>query len=1190
MSDSLDAVERGSWKAALDSIKIVSSKSDRLTDPVAASGVRLLVRWMHDTVLASPDADRAHRRRVGKEDAKSFSVLKQRLAWILAGDDGDALDCVVEDAGRWRLAIGRWLLATPSHLSLATMQMDYLRTPPIAEILAMCGIGDGAKVCERIKCVDLSSCNFTMVPHRLLEGCDNVIYLNISWNRLTSLPEEVGAWRNLTTIVAYENPLTSMPSKVTAWSKYVAANSSERAPASLFDYALYAAASSSNDAESEIPWPFHLRLSTLRICPCCYAPFSWSPDDPDVVPLRSPPTTPSCPSPRPARLCEWITRKNASVHTVATRRVGSGGKTTVGQHDLMIERVFCSVACLAMHLRDRRGRRTEGDEAVCRCRICRRAVVLIEAPKIKKSYETVTLKGETSHCALELHARPSSTRSLIAHLEGQRGTDGKLFEAMPSDAGSDTDDVVGGMRPSQSVDDVGGTPKSKKKKIRPLSNLFSTIASKQKEAAGQRRYNKLQKQAKNSPAGSPAPQRISEEDERPRKSMDFRLFGGKGDREREAGFASEPNLATTERSRSSVSTPGIKPPSPRESQQTSPTGGKTRPLSPLNTTDRGVSSAYADSLSPDSARLDAGPGLKVVRKKPSMASIFTVGDRTDRSSDDESGSSGSKPPLSAVGTDSDAEDALNAAIKEKFSELQKAEDQQDPPPHEKPISPRIQIDYDGVATTPIANMDIKLPPRPTSPGVDDLEPDPDAPIKSAPSSLRSPSPNSAVSDDADTEARPPRTLNHKTTHEILISLPPRPSSPGVEDLDSPSTFQPRSTSPDAHLRASPEPSLVATDTLRNKPRALSTAGSMLSLASNASNGSGSSPSSAITAEQAAALAAAEAAHKEKLASLARRSELSVAARLSGVVSRHVYIHDAKKPTTQGSVASIGSTTSSVAGGAAKFFGSLFSSDAARPASPSSLHSSTSNGSLPRVPSLTRERSHQPTASSPAMPTVERSYSVAGGSSKGIVPATSIWATLTDSPTTTPATVGKSKLDELMGMLMVEADDAVAAARKLEREPEPDEDDLAAAEEVKRIREAFEAEERLQALVGAVSMKDIAALEAEPASSTTTLPDVPGTPADDMSEAAPAVDEDPVARAAREASQAAAAVAAGSSVAGKAGGMGGGVGGFQADSIEAMLSKLETVYAAVAINQTAAGAGGAEKKDPIPAVATSVNTA
>ncbi|KAJ3195534.1 hypothetical protein HDU67_004334, partial [Dinochytrium kinnereticum] len=58
--------------------------------------------------------------------------------------------------------------------------------------------------------------------------------------------------------------------------------------------------------------------------------------------------------------------------------------------------------------------------------------------------------------------------------------------------------------------------------------------------------------------------------------------------------------------------------------------------------------------------------------------------------------------------------------------------------------------------------------------------------------------------------------------------------------------------------------------------------------------------------------------------------------------------------------------------------------------------------------------------------------------------------------------------------------------------------------------------------------------------------------------------DPVAKAAREASVAAAALAA--ATGGTSFGIGG-MGGVANDSIEAMLAKLETVYAAVSISQT-----------------------
>ncbi|KAJ3200736.1 hypothetical protein HDU67_001840, partial [Dinochytrium kinnereticum] len=618
---------------------------------------------------------------------------------------------------------------------------------------------------------------------------------------------------------------------------------------------------------------------------------------------------------------------------------------------------------------------------------------------------------------------------------------------------------------------TGGMLGKAKKKMRPLSNIFSSITSKQKEAAGMRRYTKLQKEAKNSMSNNASAGRISEEADEPgaiRRSMDIRsTFFGSNNRDSGHASASEPVLPSLTYSHSSESV-SIEP-------RTSPLNGSSNGLSQNTTLHSDANHATIPAgryeLLPASQNLspqDASHSTSGVRKRTSMASLFTLGDRADRSSDDESGSSDSRPPNSFIGRDSDqseAEEDIDALIKAKFSVV--ADDDR--------LALENGHDHREVPQTPLATMDMKLPPRPSSPGVDDLEPDIDLPIKSAPSSVRSLSQNSVSSRMSDSyrgnslSISGHRTLNHKTTHEILISLPPRPSSPGVEDLDAPSatTIKQRSSSPN-HIvrsspRSSPEPMLTVADASRNKTRTLSSSASILSIASSIAS-AGSSPST-LTPEAAAAAAAAEAANRERLASISRRSELSVAARLSGVVSRHMYVQEAKKSGGSVPLAS-SSSTSSVQGAASKFFGSFFGGE--RPASPSSIHSTTSNGSLNRTPSLVRERSYQPPSVSSASvpPQLQRSGSMGKVSSSlwsgvpvGMSPSLSASEIATDSAMSPASTgsgnaSGKNKLDNLMGMLMVEAD---------EEEGGMDEEDLIAAEEVRRIRAAFEAEERLQAL-------------------------------------------------------------------------------------------------------------------------------
>ncbi|KAJ3196441.1 hypothetical protein HK101_008948 [Irineochytrium annulatum] len=768
----------------------------------------------------------------------------------------------------------------------------------------------------------------------------------------------------------------------------------------------------------------------------------------------------------------------------------------------------------------------------------------------------------------------------------------------------------------QSAASTGTENGGKKSKRRPLSNLFSFSAH-HKEVAGMKRYEKLQKQAKNShltatqgssmssipssPASASSqssnnslpsvlPTRISEEDtpstaarpapadsRPPRRSLGARPISGsldeveaqmdgrkrsgsdprrdpmptmsfgfmKKDKKKEERAQSlsdtEKDVMTREMTREPLNPPVVQMTSstPEPMDEISEPVMRPRPISQ----NAGVRRPYTSYVpeTPSLMPIDNRPS-DMLRKRTSMASLFTVSyEKGDADGEDESEDRDTIEIVKIVETDRRS----YMSVGEEDEESTETDLAMQPTlgnPMDDAVSD-VLMTVDELPEPPVMIEGVFLPPRPSSPGVDDLEP-----LTHTPTIRRK---QRAPSDEASSSSTSSsRALNRKSTKEVLSSLPLRPSDPGVDEVNDgetpraavipvvlPSNPSPAVTLPLSRQTAEPNstaitttssPQIITTTTsffpaLSHATRSLSKAHSNASLSSSY----GSVDSEALAAEQAAlaaaaaAAAAAERERQEKISEVVRRSELTLAARLSGVVTRHQF---AGTGTKSGQLSPGGTVKSA-------------SVSDSKVSSPVSTRSATVGGtSMGREWSFGSFLGRSPTASAqPRSPVPAPAVLV--GATTGAVNGNATTAA-------TGATVakGKSKLDDLMGLLMTGVEEV--AEEEAADGDDVDEEDRKAQEEVRRIREAL-------------AMEGVFAEPESDGGDERAEIDLDGTVAGENG-----VGERGVAmNAAREAEMAAEALA-------------GGAGG-NTDGAEAMVSKLEAVFQAVTVVHAGDAAAGAD---------------
>ncbi|KAJ3408455.1 hypothetical protein HDV05_004975 [Chytridiales sp. JEL 0842] len=297
-------------------------------------------------------------------------------------------------------------------------------------------------------------------------------------------------------------------------------------------------------------------------------------------------------------------------------------------------------------------------------------------------------------------------------------------------------------------------------------------------------------------------------------------------------------------------------------------------------------------------------------------------------------------------------------------------------------------------------------------------------------------------------------LSEEEEAMLASTLPPRPSSPGVENF----TGGAHMTNNHIHRSASPKLSRPSSASMR----------------STSSNGSGSHPA---TSNLHSVLSpptppfldpAAEAAHYERLNAIVRRSELSLAARLSAVVTRHALLEASKK---SGHPASSSSTPGSASNLSAPTRNpnlapiSITRSTSRNPTAPalSKLSNASKNAtSSLHPPSLKKSSSHSSTKSNPHTSLL----SPASIDSTHSNTSTSLSVSPPKPPfalSQNPSSKAINKLDSLMDSLLFTEGFETGTEEEEERrkvEEEVDDEDLKAFEEVALIRATLQAEDAL----------------------------------------------------------------------------------------------------------------------------------